>query len=211
MLLYSVMGIFPIIMNILQFWLIDSIVKASSTSDVLPTNSPRTSDAQDREPLFRATDNDEDETHHDIENPKSIYVRMPTGDDVDTIVASEDSKGKYSGSTSPFSIPESSSSSTLASHDYPPSSAGSSSSHGSRPRHKYRRSPPPPLEFRTPHTPAINSPDPPRVQFIRSQRGEVERGSWEKEEAERIGDEERHGTWIELPRGKVGRSTLGSL
>ena len=31
MLLISVMGIFPICMNILQFWLIDSIVKASTS------------------------------------------------------------------------------------------------------------------------------------------------------------------------------------
>ena len=45
------MGIFPIIMNIVQFWLIDSIVKASATAmaaqGIVPTY-------QDRDPLFSA-------------------------------------------------------------------------------------------------------------------------------------------------------------
>ena len=42
------MGIFPIIMNIAQFWLIDSIVKASTT----PTATQGTH--QDRDPLLSA-------------------------------------------------------------------------------------------------------------------------------------------------------------
>ena len=45
------MGIFPIIMNIVQFWLIDSIVKASATAmaaqGIVPTH-------QDRDPLLSA-------------------------------------------------------------------------------------------------------------------------------------------------------------
>ena len=45
------MGIFPIIMNITQFWLIDSIVKASATAmaaqGIVPTY-------QDRDPLLSA-------------------------------------------------------------------------------------------------------------------------------------------------------------
>ena len=45
------MGIFPIIMNIAQFWLIDSIVKASATAmaaqGIVPTH-------QDRDPLLSA-------------------------------------------------------------------------------------------------------------------------------------------------------------
>jgi hypothetical protein len=199
---HSVMGVFPIIMNILQFWLIDSIVKASSSSDVLPTDSHRTSDVQDREPLFRETEDDEDEARRDIENPKPIYLRMPSEDEAKTIVVSEDAKGTYSGTTSPLSIPESASSSTLASHGYPPASVESLSSHGSRSRHKYKRSPPPPLEFRTSHMPAINSPDPPRVQSVRSQQdeAEAERESWEQEDLGRMVDEERPGTRIEQLR-----------
>ena len=58
------MGLFPIIMNILQFWLIDSIVKAHSPPLALTDDSSRL-DTQDgdREPLFQADGSDgEDET-----------------------------------------------------------------------------------------------------------------------------------------------------
>lgn len=47
------MGIFPIFMNIVQFWLIDSIVKASATQDE-PTH-------QDRDPLLSAPAEDDNE------------------------------------------------------------------------------------------------------------------------------------------------------
>ena len=52
------MGIFPIIMNIVQFWLIDSIVKASATAmtaqGIVPTH-------QDRDPLLSAPAVDDNE------------------------------------------------------------------------------------------------------------------------------------------------------
>jgi hypothetical protein len=52
------MGIFPIIMNILQFWLIDSIVKASETAmaaqGIVPTH-------QDHDPLLSAPAMDDNE------------------------------------------------------------------------------------------------------------------------------------------------------
>jgi len=52
-----VMGIFPILMNVLQFWLIDSIVKASSVAAVALDVEH---DAyQDRQPLFHAGSDDE--------------------------------------------------------------------------------------------------------------------------------------------------------
>jgi hypothetical protein len=48
------MGIFPIIMNIVQFWLIDSIVKASAIAqDIVPT--------QDCDPLLSAHAADDNE------------------------------------------------------------------------------------------------------------------------------------------------------
>ncbi|KAG2041992.1 vacuolar membrane protein-domain-containing protein [Suillus americanus] len=204
-----VMGLFPIIMNILQFWLIDSIVKASSSSAELPTNLPRMSDVHDREPLFHAPEDDEDDVHCDIENPQLTYIRMPTGDDAETIVASEESKGKYSGTTSPLSIPQSTTPSSLVPHDYPPS-VGSLSSHSSRSRHKYKRSPPPQLEFQTSHIPAINSPDPPR-----SHLADADRSASEREDcAEQVDDQERAGTRTEQTKGianKIWRHTFGSL
>lgn len=71
---YSVMGVFPIVMNVLQFWIIDSIVKASSAG--MPPQLPVSSlnIAEDVEPLFSTPDSD-DEDHpsgdgraSDIEN-----------------------------------------------------------------------------------------------------------------------------------------------
>ena len=49
------MGIFPIIMNIVQFWLIDSIVKASVIAQDIESVH------QDRDPLFSAPAEDDDE------------------------------------------------------------------------------------------------------------------------------------------------------
>ncbi|CAA7260137.1 unnamed protein product [Cyclocybe aegerita] len=56
-----VMGIFPIMMNILQFWLIDSIVKASAAAGV--ALDVERDAQQDREPLFQAGSDDEDGDH----------------------------------------------------------------------------------------------------------------------------------------------------
>lgn len=204
-----VMGLFPIIMNILQFWLIDSIVKASSSSVELPTNSPRMSDMHDREPLFHAPEDDEDDVPCDIENPQLTFISISTGDDAETIVASEESKGKDSGITSPLSITQSTTPSSLVLHDYPPS-VGSLSSHSSRSRHKYKRSPPSSLEFQTSYAPAINSPDLPR-----SHLADVHPSASEREDcAERVEDEERAGIRTEQPKGivnKIWNHTFGSL
>jgi hypothetical protein len=53
------MGIFPIFMNVVQFWLIDSdsIVKASGNAKIV-LNQP---DSSDREPLFHSSDGDGDD------------------------------------------------------------------------------------------------------------------------------------------------------
>lgn len=78
-----VMGLFPIIMNVLQFWLIDSIVKAQVPPLALDDDSShRDHDGGDREPLFQADGSDEeDETDnepgstplkYDAEDPESL-------------------------------------------------------------------------------------------------------------------------------------------
>ncbi|KAF9034972.1 hypothetical protein BDZ89DRAFT_495987 [Hymenopellis radicata] len=65
------MGIFPIVMNVLQFWLIDSIVKASEPSTLsLDTDAH---DGLDREPLFGVPSDDEDD---DI-GPNDTTLRTP--------------------------------------------------------------------------------------------------------------------------------------
>jgi hypothetical protein len=72
---FSTLGIFPIIMNMIQFWIIDSIVKASGVQGVsLDHEATDPLDHADREPLFHASDDDDDDnegtaTRYDIENP----------------------------------------------------------------------------------------------------------------------------------------------
>jgi hypothetical protein len=159
------MGLFPIIMNVLQFWLIDSIVKASSKSAVaLPDDSQQ-------ERLFdNSVDDEDDEGHrrYDVENPRppSRSTDRTLVRDVSTVEGS-----KKSGSASPGMTPDS-----VAMHAYPPSIASTSrspprppTSTSPKPRKvTRRRSPPPPLHLRSPNTitpqvPAIHHPKPSRV------------------------------------------------
>ncbi|KAL5527714.1 hypothetical protein ACEPAG_6515 [Sanghuangporus baumii] len=67
-----VMGLFPIAMNVLQFWLIDSIVKAASQdSELLPSSSPRHS--ADREPLVDSNRSNDDDDDDDDDGDASIH------------------------------------------------------------------------------------------------------------------------------------------
>jgi len=82
------MGLFPIIMNILQFWLIDSIVKAHAPPVALTDDTSRLgAHGGDREPLFQADGSDEDETadepgstppKYDVENPEPLTAGTAT-------------------------------------------------------------------------------------------------------------------------------------
>lgn len=175
------MGIFPIIMNIMQFWLIDSIVKASahSTSVALPSDSIHSSLDPDQEPLFRASMDDEDDDHrpHDIENPPSSSRsrsaskdrRLPSTPDEPKSSSASSATASASGSVTPKAVDMGSSPVTM--HAYPPSlasastsprSSRSSSSRGASrsPQPKlYRRSPPPRLSYhpRSPQPLTFNS------------------------------------------------------
>lgn len=167
------MGLFPIVMNILQFWLIDSIVKASAVSLSLDSETPDAFDAA-REPLFGVpSDDDEDDDSatrpHDIENPFPVtHSHSPphsrshsTDKTMSGSTTPEDQKYAPSGSNTPGD--------NLAMHAYPPSldsSIASISSTSSNPPsikeatklNKKRRSPPSPLSLQTAHPPAVNSP-----------------------------------------------------
>ena len=168
------MGLFPIAMNILQFWLIDSIVKASEdTSFTLQSDTPRHShgDSQ-REPLFGVPSDDEDEddagtlSRHDVENPRT----RTRSRDVNDVSMTAENKSETSGTTTP-GVSEGGTSVPL--HAYPPNvdSTGTSTPSSSRkgsispqpgePKHKYKRSIPAPLRIQTSPQPAVNSPDPP--------------------------------------------------
>jgi len=145
-----VMGIFPIIMNVVQFWLIDSIVKASTMSTDDHANEAS------RQPLFHdpGSDSDEDiETirarrKHDIESPPTPQTK----DGSEAISSTATSSTRVAGSSSLTQL-----------HMYPPSllpgtssplsasSIASGSSFRSKKSTK-RRSPPPPIQRPPPET-----------------------------------------------------------
>ncbi|KAJ7498535.1 vacuolar membrane protein-domain-containing protein [Mycena latifolia] len=158
------MGIFPILMNILQFWLIDSIVKASGVALDLDTPDPL-----DREPLFGAPDDDDDD-----DDNASVNAHAPNRDIESHPHSHTRSLSPSSGSSdnlrTPFE-PKSSGANSLSQpmdiHAYPPSLASSASS-SSPPQAPVlreatklkpkRRSPPSPIHIRTVNRPAVNSP-----------------------------------------------------
>ncbi|KAF5388044.1 hypothetical protein D9615_000704 [Tricholomella constricta] len=156
-LINSTMGLFPIMMNILQFWLIDSIVKASSKSSLaLNEEGADRYTPQDREPLFHAPSDDEDDSPYrpnDIENARSHPP--PTGRDKPLTGASTPEEYK-SGASSPDEP---------ADHSYPPNPASGSSSRSVTPKpannllkKAKRRAAPAPLSLQTINPPAVNSP-----------------------------------------------------
>ncbi|KAJ7167581.1 vacuolar membrane protein-domain-containing protein [Mycena filopes] len=161
------MGIFPICMNIIQFWLIDSIVKASGVA--LDLDGP---DPLDREPLFGANDDDEDDdtargfhVEHDIEShprPTSTRSLSPSSDRSRSSDKLTPLEPKLSGTSSPAQ--------PIDVHAYPPSIASSASSSSSPPQAPIlreatklkpkRRSPPSPIHIRNNNPAAVNSPRP---------------------------------------------------
>lgn len=153
----SVMGFIPIVMNIVQFWLIDSIVKASTVALAAPDSSPRHS--ADREPLFEARDEDDEDDNglahshhrrHDIENPPTSSSR--TRSIISRKGSMIDERKNLSSGASTVGSNE------QDEHDYPPPESTSPKSSGSStvrptsrsPAPKRRRSPPPPLRLRNP-------------------------------------------------------------
>ncbi|KZW04468.1 hypothetical protein EXIGLDRAFT_636054 [Exidia glandulosa HHB12029] len=67
-----VMGIFPIVMNILQFWIVDTILKASAAVGPVALDSPFNED-EEREPIFAVAGSD-DEDGGDV---KPAVARRP--------------------------------------------------------------------------------------------------------------------------------------
>ncbi|KAI9000692.1 vacuolar membrane protein-domain-containing protein [Trametes punicea] len=233
------MGLFPIMMNVIQFWLIDSIVKGSGNYAPLSlvADSPRGSLDPDSEPLFRASEDDSDEegnyhARHDVENPRPISRSRSR----DAGRLSGEPKSISSGTTTV--IPSGSSTpipkpidTVVAAHAYPPtyanmsrqaspsssvssSSASSLGSSMSRSRGR-RRSPPPPLALRPRKTSY------PNIEISRSAPLDEEELPHEDEKwdawgeegaddwAERVGEEEWTGRRIAAKRDAVDDAWRG--
>ncbi|KAG6832358.1 hypothetical protein H0H87_001823 [Tephrocybe sp. NHM501043] len=211
---HSTMGIFPIIMNVLQFWLIDSIVKASTKSVALDDNSSDPT-IHDREPLFRASSEDDDDEyrHDDIEHARRSLHPPRKSSESETSETPEEYK---SGTASPNEPAE---------HSYPPSLTNSVSSGSSMPprsaknllKNAKRRAAPAPLNVRNDYPPAVNSPSallssaqpvmPVPLAPVQKAEVEVAKGSeadawaetWDEEDdwANRVGEEDWTGRRIE--------------
>jgi len=146
------MGLFPIFMNVVQFWLIDSIVKAGGTAG--STLASDQVDPADQEPLFRSSadlgDNDDDDCGAD----GGVLV-APTKSDIEAqgqVVQLR--RSTESSHTYPPSLSGSPTAAPPASLSSPHTSPGVLSSRRNRP-------PPPPLLARSPTVPALNLPDTP--------------------------------------------------
>lgn len=122
------MGLFPIAMNIIQFWLIDSIVKATSQDvESESASSPRHSAV--REPLISADVSGDESGEdgcsvahvYDVESPEILHSRDRSSE----IKASNSDDEREA--VSPKAIAKSTMDAGEA-HEYPPSSLDSSSS-----------------------------------------------------------------------------------
>jgi hypothetical protein len=163
----STMGLFPIMMNILQFWLIDSIVKASA---VIPVALGEGTEA-DREPLFGVPSDDEDDGPslggRDLENQRPSHQSHSSSGSL----APSRTKSYATDTTTPdeYKTGESAFDQITDQHSYPPSLSSSfaSSSMMSEPqapkeaknllKKSKRRDAPAPLYILSSSQPAINS------------------------------------------------------
>ena len=226
---HSVMGVFPIVMNVLQFWLIDTIVKGSNTASLtLGSESRRHSLDPDSEPLFRGSDDEDDDEgfparRYDVENPRPRSIsrsrdpeRLLPGEPKS--LASGTSTVIPSGSSSPAPKPIDTG---VSVHAYPPAGAGasptsasssrsSSSLSSTRTGSSRRREPPAPLTLK-PHKASH-----PNIEISRSalpEQEEVRRdddekwAAWGDEDeddwAERVGEEEWTGRRLEATKDAV--------
>jgi STIMATE family len=154
------MGIFPILMNVVQFWLIDSIVKASAS--MYTDEGTRSTDDASHQPLFHEPDSDDDndgetlrsQRRHDIETPptpQQKYSERDSGAIENKSMASGSSTTLVESSSMNHSYPpeRSTSAANVIAYTGPisPDSASTSSSTSSfRSKRSKRRSPPPPIK-----------------------------------------------------------------
>lgn len=225
------MGLFPILMNVLQFWLIDSIVKGSNGYAPLNlvSDSPRNSLDPDSEPLFRSSEDDDDDDglppRHDIENPRPRSISRSHSRDTQRRMSSGEPKSLSSGtttviasgSTTPVPKPIDTG---VSAHAYPPASVAgspsSASSHASSSSmssaslsRSRRRSPPPPLSLQarkaTYPNIEISRSAPPEEDM--SHDNDEKWASWgdddEDDWAERVGEEDWTGRRIEARKEAV--------
>ncbi|KAI0252015.1 vacuolar membrane protein-domain-containing protein [Lactifluus subvellereus] len=195
------MGFFPILMNVVQFWLIDSIVKAGGIGSIaLPSDSL---DSADREPLFHSPANP---TNDDDDSEDGDGIVSPTKRDVEAQAQAQLLRR-----------------SNDSSHTYPPSLSGSQTLTGSPAVNRTSMSPPPvsrsalsarrhrsppaPLPPRSPMVPVLDSPElPPETGADASARAKEDWQAWDGDEGwlDRVGEDDRTRRPAETRKGEEG-------
>jgi hypothetical protein len=216
------MGLFPIFMNVVQFWLIDSIVKASGTTGIVLSSNQ--SEPSDYEPLFRSSvDSDDDGGDDDDDDTRggSDAISTPAKRDIEAQVQGQVQLLRRSTDSSHTYPPRHDDSPTLTLTTTTPAPAIHRASISPPPslrsvlsvrRH---RPPPPPLLPGSPKVPAVNSPDPSSetspAGVDADPRSKEDWQSWDGEEdwAERVGEEEWTGRRAEARKGEVERIWRG--
>ncbi|KAG8903114.1 hypothetical protein FRB99_003748 [Tulasnella sp. 403] len=176
--LVFVMGIYPIIMNVVQFWIIDSIVKASP---FLPTFEPvERGTSADREPLVNGNgDSDDDASSQISRRPFDVESQSPVRSGSSSIrptfTRSRSQSSIHSTSSEPKSLTttyrrmsRTNLPPPILTHDYPPTLSQRPSPLASPASFRHRRSPPPsPSPSTTPQqygsttdSPRMRTPDP---------------------------------------------------
>lgn len=194
------MGLFPIFMNVVQFWLIDSIVKAGGSAGItLPPDA-------DHEPLFRSSIGSIDDDDNGDSGTVGDALATPTRRDIEAqgqtraLRRSNDSSHTYPPSLPSLNgSPPDAPSVHRASQSPPPASR-------SVPFARRRRAPPPALEPHSLKVPVLDSSD--RSSEARAStvsRPKEEWQAWDGDEdwAERIGEEEWTGRRAEASKREV--------
>ncbi|KAG6899608.1 hypothetical protein C0993_008770 [Termitomyces sp. T159_Od127] len=201
-------------MNVLQFWLIDSIVKASTKSLTLYDDPSATS--HDREPLFNAPDDDNNGDDNNYRNNDIEHARPRPRSRPPSPPIIPDHQHSTNLTTAEYKSGTRSSSDEPADHSYPPSLSNSHSSIASQPKptkdqlkNAKRRGAPAPLNVHNDYPRAMNSPNTlvtpvPKVDLrdVEVNTHDADDGwaeSWGEEEdwADRVGEEDWTGRRLE--------------
>jgi hypothetical protein len=202
-------------MNVVQFWLIDSIVKAGGTAGIaLPSSQ---SDSSDYEPLYRSSvdsddggDDDDDDTRGDSDamaTPAKRDIEAQAQGQVELLRRSTDSSHTYP--------PRHNDSPTLTATAPAPIIHRASLSPPSMLSVRRHRPLPPPLLPSSPMVPAVNSPDPSsetgRAGADADPRPKEDWQSWDGEGdwVDRVGEEEWAERQAEGKKGEVERIWRG--
>lgn len=189
-------------MNVLQFWLIDSIVKAGGFTGIALPSDPL--DPADREPLFRSSFDGGEDAGDGENGADGDAIASPTKRDIEAqrqvqlLRRSNDSSHAY-----PPSLNNSAAAGTVHRASLSPPPALRSALPARR-----HRSPPPPLHLRSHMVPAVNSPDPPSEASASTGTGTQSKEVWQAWEGdedwvERVGEEEWTGRRAGARKGEV--------